>query len=429
MSMSREDTQDNAEKPQNATIAEKQSIEEDETYYDFQSFLTLMKNPNAEPIVKYTKSFIHNFVTQRDCWNTVEQVKLINDFKIFIYDKLASNDVFKDLDKPQIRNSKEGIEKLVMGKLYPKCFSPCLAEYHVSTDPTHAADLVKDAQLSEKTLEFRFLSPQHLEILPALINAKLDNFVLLSGKELRKINNYKSPRDKMVCVLNCCKVLFGILKHSKAAHGGADDFVPLLIYTLLKSNVKNLVSNVNYIERFRYPPFLQGEGAYYLSTLQGAINFILDMDKDSLSITETDQEFDKKYQDNKAVLGQPAAAKPLDSGKDTRQLSPSPSEFILKPLDDAASSIISKLNEFWSSTASPTPQSSTPDDSHEDRHEIDEHTATVLAHQMEQKEHENTLNTLQMMFPDLDPELIQDVCGAGRYRVGVCVDALLDMAG
>jgi hypothetical protein len=28
--------------------------------------------------------------------------------------------------------------------------------------------------------------------------------------ELLKINHYKAPRDKLICVLNCCKVIFGL---------------------------------------------------------------------------------------------------------------------------------------------------------------------------------------------------------------------------
>ena len=30
-------------------------------------------------------------------------------------------------------------------------------------------------------------------------------------KELLKINHYKAPRDKLICILNCCKVIFGLL--------------------------------------------------------------------------------------------------------------------------------------------------------------------------------------------------------------------------
>jgi hypothetical protein len=31
-----------------------------------------------------------------------------------------------------------------------------------------------------------------------------------TSAELLKINHYKAPRDKMICILNCCKVIFGM---------------------------------------------------------------------------------------------------------------------------------------------------------------------------------------------------------------------------
>lgn len=33
--------------------------------------------------------------------------------------------------------------------------------------------------------------------------------LLIRRAELLKINHYKAPRDKMICILNCCKVIFG----------------------------------------------------------------------------------------------------------------------------------------------------------------------------------------------------------------------------
>jgi hypothetical protein len=31
----------------------------------------------------------------------------------------------------------------------------------------------------------------------------------LARAEILKVNHYKAPRDKLICVLNCCKVIFG----------------------------------------------------------------------------------------------------------------------------------------------------------------------------------------------------------------------------
>ena len=58
----------------------------------------------------------------------------------------------------------------------------------------------------------------------------------------------------------------GLLKHSKSDQS-ADSFVPLLIYVILRANPEHLVSNVQYILRFRNQDKLGGEAGYYLSSL------------------------------------------------------------------------------------------------------------------------------------------------------------------
>jgi hypothetical protein len=63
--------------------------------------------------------------------------------------------------------------------------------------------------------------------------------------ELLKINHYKAPRDKMICILNCCKVIFGLIRHLSGSEStSADAFVPVLIFVVLRANPENLVSNV-----------------------------------------------------------------------------------------------------------------------------------------------------------------------------------------
>lgn len=82
--------------------------------------------------------------------------------------------------------------------------------------------------------------------------------------------------------MNCCKVIFGrwleclgftlaltsqgLLKHSKS-DSSADSFMPMLIYVVLHANPEHLVSNVQYILRFRNQEKLGGEAGYYLSSL------------------------------------------------------------------------------------------------------------------------------------------------------------------
>ncbi|GAA5851269.1 hypothetical protein JCM8547_004190 [Rhodosporidiobolus lusitaniae] len=119
----------------------------------------------------------------------------------------------------------------------------------------------------------------------------VQGFLDFAQRELCKMNQYKAPRDKLICVLNCCKVIFGLMRHVAAGEEGADAFIPFLIFVVLKANPENLVSNLQYIQRFRNPEKLSGEGGYYLSSLNAAISFIETLDASSLSnITQAEFE-------------------------------------------------------------------------------------------------------------------------------------------
>jgi Rab5 GDP/GTP exchange factor len=65
----------------------------------------------------------------------------------------------------------------------------------------------------------------------------------------------------------------GLLKHTKS-DSSADSFMPMLIYVVLQSNPEHLVSNVQYILRFRNQDKLGGEAGYYLSSLVWFLRFV-----------------------------------------------------------------------------------------------------------------------------------------------------------
>lgn len=356
--------------------------------YDFQLFAKQLQSPGADPLVKYTKSFLRNFMAQRLLWTVTEEIKLINDFKVFIYNKFELYEPFRSLDSSKIRNAKEGMEKLIMGKLYFRCFSPSLSEtLQKPLDDEHMKDLKDDSVLLEKTKHYRFISPSMLDIPNTMPNAKLNKFVNLASLELGKINRFKSPRDKMVCVLNASKVIFGLLKHTKLEQNGADSFIPVLIYCILKGQVRYLVSNVNYIERFRSPEFMRGEEEYYLSSLQAAVNFTMNLTESSLTIEDREY-FEKEYQDN---LRQVAEEK-NEEDKQRKLQVPEESQIngtLLKPLDEVTNIVISKFSELFSPTEEPTQEEALkPKQSGQEPSEED---VSLLIQKIEENEQKDTL--------------------------------------
>ena len=71
----------------------------------------------------------------------------------------------------------------------------------------------------------------------------------------------------------------------------ADSFIPILILVIFKAKTDHLISNIHYIENFRGQEWLlHGETSYYLSSIQGAVEFIQNITAEDLTISQA--EFD-----------------------------------------------------------------------------------------------------------------------------------------
>jgi hypothetical protein len=235
-----------------------------------------------------------------------------------------------------------------------------MTKLHERTFRRGADDVERDEALAVRCVALGFVRPEHLEIPPGVVD---DTHLGRAVEELNKINKYKvcvvgrwvvvsltgvrslphsalaqctvtltpvvpvlfclaagqAPRDKLVCVLNCCSMINAQLaKSSKEGIGetavvcdgvgpstgaltsaaaavchmctqgsqvpdlhvyccccspldhhlltspaGADDFTPLLIFVVIKAATPYLASNLAYIERYRYHPKLTAEAQYY----------------------------------------------------------------------------------------------------------------------------------------------------------------------
>ncbi|KAL9016351.1 MAG: hypothetical protein Q9185_006297 [Variospora sp. 1 TL-2023] len=280
---------------------------EPEVPFDFHRFLEQLRHRTADPVAKFLRSFLLEFGKKQ--WMVHEQMKIISDFLTFITGRMAQCEIWRGVSDAEFDNAKEGMEKLVMNRLYLQTFSPAIppptplpgakgkkknAEKLLGPGRKgqHQEDIERDEILGQKVRIYRWVQEEHLDIPSLDDNGR--RFMSFAQQQLLKVKLYRAPRDKIVCVLNCCKVIFGFLSTSKSADTSADSFVPLLIYVVLRANPEHLVSNVQYILRFRRQEKLGGEAGYYLSSLMGAIQFIENLDRTSLTIS--DEEFERKVE-------------------------------------------------------------------------------------------------------------------------------------
>ncbi|XP_069714797.1 ras and Rab interactor 3 isoform X1 [Phaenicophaeus curvirostris] len=89
-----------------------------------------------------------------------------------------------------------------------------------------------------------------------------------------------SPEKKIAILLKSCKLIYDSMTQGNPGKlYGADDFLPVLMYVLARSNLTEVLLNVEYMMELMDPALQLGEGSYYLTTTYGALEHIKNYDK------------------------------------------------------------------------------------------------------------------------------------------------------
>lgn len=172
---------------------------EPELPFDFHRFLEQLRHRTADPVAKFLRSFLNEFGKKQ--WMVHEQVKIISDFLEFISRKMAQCEVWRNVSEVEFDNAREGMEKLVMNRLYSQTFSPVIPSTEAlgsTTQPKgsqsrarpdrrgqHQEDVERDDVLAQKMRIYAWVSESHLDIKP--LGDKGRKFLALAqqGTQLR----------------------------------------------------------------------------------------------------------------------------------------------------------------------------------------------------------------------------------------------------
>lgn len=137
-------------------------------------------------------------------------------------------DTFPEFDRELVL---EGWEKLVTCNLYSLLYCP--------GDETST-----NSHLKDKIQEFSWIKERNLD-LPFPDNT--------FTPQSFKLDDYSSPRDKLVVLLNITNVVNEIIRKLVGTDKGNDYLLPALILTIIRSDSGDLISHLKYIMRYRNP--------------------------------------------------------------------------------------------------------------------------------------------------------------------------------
>ncbi|KAB8338977.1 hypothetical protein FH972_021916 [Carpinus fangiana] len=106
---------------------------------------------------------------------------------------------------------------------------------------------------------------------------------------LVRMNQEHSPIGKLQALTATHKSIVEVLSEMFPSSSSADEILPTLIYTIITSSPDDLlvVSNINFIQRFRWANKIDGEAAYCLTNLEAAISFLETVDLSAIRADET----------------------------------------------------------------------------------------------------------------------------------------------
>lgn len=205
-----------------------------------------------------------------------EQSDVVQDFYNFMFNRCKTHPAYHDMSSEQVDELMDKIEEILMGYLQKHVSHQISSEYEE-----------KDLALQKRIRSLHFITPQHLGLNIAESSPDVRELMDKAIADIIQMDSRIAPQQKIKCIVNCSGSIFNIIKLCQGVVASADEFLPAMVYIVLKANPPLLQSNIKYITSYSIPTRLRsGEGAYYFTNLCCAVEFIEILTAESLNMNE-----------------------------------------------------------------------------------------------------------------------------------------------
>ncbi|XP_057289562.1 GTPase-activating protein and VPS9 domain-containing protein 1-like [Hydractinia symbiolongicarpus] len=195
-----------------------------------------------------------------------EKCALLSDFLEKLHVDMLKDATWTYCNDEELEDVKVATERTIMSRIYKEAFYPN-GVTDIENDRIfheHIKCLSKVITLSHPALQI----PKTYQKEAPWPSAQT---------ELLMVNAYKTAADKLACIHRCCVTIMNLLSMASDKQApGADDFVPVLVYVVLRANPPNLLSTKQYVNTF-YETRLSGEEYYCWMQFCAALEFIKTM--------------------------------------------------------------------------------------------------------------------------------------------------------
>uniref|UniRef100_A0A3P9K0U3 GTPase-activating protein and VPS9 domain-containing protein 1 n=1 Tax=Oryzias latipes TaxID=8090 RepID=A0A3P9K0U3_ORYLA len=219
-------------------------------------------------LLEHMESKMLDFIKAfQGCTAADDKTAAVEDFLRYLYGAMARDAIWQYASEDQLQDAQMAIERSVMNRIFKLAFYP-----------NQDGDILRDQLFYE-----------HIQRLSKVVTAnhralQIPEVYLREAPwpsaqaEIKSINAYKTPRDKVQCILRMCSTIMNLLSlANEDSVPGADDFVPVLVFVLIRANPPCLLSTVQYINNF-YASRLSGEECYWWMQFTAAVEFIKTID-------------------------------------------------------------------------------------------------------------------------------------------------------
>uniref|UniRef100_UPI0037E808FF ras and Rab interactor 3 isoform X2 n=1 Tax=Semicossyphus pulcher TaxID=241346 RepID=UPI0037E808FF len=218
----------------------------------------------------FTLETMQNHATSTELLQEIRQ--MVTQLKSYL---LQSTELQAMLE-PQHQYAQDKLESIVEAALCKSVLKPLREPIYQSLEKLHDNDSSLK-QLAQNQSVVLGSTTTALGITTAVPEASAMEKISI---KLNNVHLEYSPQKKIELLLKACKIIYDSMSVSSPGRAhGADDFLPVMMYVLARSNLSALQLDVEYMMELMDPSLSLGEGSYYLTTTYGALEHIKTFDQ------------------------------------------------------------------------------------------------------------------------------------------------------